>query len=178
MVFRCVRCDGNNQIIIQKCVDRKFDTKLELPFEIVNDSGELELWFHYNEKYDLYQTYNNGRIYHQELQLSGKSTPRTGANRANCSKFVFELILDFQFIATLFSYLLDEVNWYNCPYTVTEDEHAVNITLESFLRKTIYSIDKSTNDVAFIESESGLYGPSNIIDKTGFYFWFVRKVYF
>lgn len=100
MYFHCIWCvfllieraesDEVNEMI-KKCVDRQLETKFELPLEIVNDKGELELWIRYNGKYDLYQTYNNGHIYHQEWQLSEKITPRTGPNRANCSKFVLLL---------------------------------------------------------------------------------------
>ncbi len=74
--------------MIEKCVNEKLATEFELPLDIVNDGGELELWIDYNGKYDLYQTYNNGHIYHQKLRLNEKMSPRVGANRANCSKFV------------------------------------------------------------------------------------------
>lgn len=86
LFIQCVHCDDSDEAIVTKCLNRKFDTKVELPIEIVNYNGELELWIHYNDKYDLYQTYNNGHIYNYELQLSEKITPRTGGNRANCSK--------------------------------------------------------------------------------------------
>ncbi len=71
---------------VQKCVNQKDRTNIVLPLEMVEDKGALELWFYYNGKYDLYLTYNNGHIYHQELQLNEKITPRLGADRANCSK--------------------------------------------------------------------------------------------
>lgn len=83
LCIQYVSCDAFEDSV-QQCL--KNVKSLDFPLEIINDNGALELWFKYNEKYDLYQTYNNGHIYHSELQLSEKVTPRTGADRANCSK--------------------------------------------------------------------------------------------
>lgn len=85
LYIQYVACDAFEENVAI-CLKRKLNSDLELPLEIVNDNGALELWFHYNGKYDLYQTYNTGHIYHTELQLSEKISPRTGADRANCSK--------------------------------------------------------------------------------------------
>lgn len=176
--FRYARGDGIDEEI-KRCVDHKLKTKFDLPLDVVNNEGELELWMYYNKKYDLYQTYNNGHIYHQEFQLDEKITPRTGADRANCSKFVpkkkrkkiapatlLPFNSQFEYIASLniinFSYLPPQAYYYECPYTVFEDEFNVNVTIQSFLRQVIYSIDKSTKDVLFTQSESGLYGPSKM----------------
>lgn len=75
---------GTFEDSVQQCLKNVKD--LDFPLEIINENGALELWFKLNEKYDVYQTYNNGQIYHSELQLSDKVTPRIGADRANCSK--------------------------------------------------------------------------------------------
>lgn len=78
-------CDSFEEEV-KNCLNRKSETEYELPLEIVNDQGALELWILYNGKYDLYQTYNTGHIYHTELELSEKMTPRIDADRANCTK--------------------------------------------------------------------------------------------
>ncbi|KAJ6649793.1 hypothetical protein Bhyg_05033 [Pseudolycoriella hygida] len=136
LLFQCVRCDSSDETI-RKCINQKVKTELQLPMEIINDEGELEIWIYYNGKYDLYQTYNNGHIYHEDLRLSEQLSPRTGANRANCT-----------------NYLRPIASWYGCPFTVTENDFKVNITVESFQQKNIYSIDKTTKNVAFIRIEN------------------------
>lgn len=80
LYLQYVSCDLKN------CLNQISNTKLELPVDIVNDNGALELWLRYNGKYDFYQTYNTGKIYHREIQISEKITPRTGADKANCTK--------------------------------------------------------------------------------------------
>lgn len=78
-----VSCD------VTDCLNQLSNTNLALPLEVVNNNGEFELWFRYNGKFDLYQTYNTGHIYHTEIQINEKITPRTGAHKADCSKWVF-----------------------------------------------------------------------------------------
>ncbi len=65
---------------------------------------------------------------------------------------------------------------------VREDERHVNITIEAFLRENVYSIDKATKVITYIQSEKGLYGPSNAMMMDGwmclFTFFFSKKKFF
>lgn len=62
----------------------------------------------------------------------------------------------------IFSYLPPVPYWYGCPYNVAEDEHHVNITVESFLQTFLYSIDKSTKKIAYARG-TGLYNTGDFI---------------